>query len=132
MFCQNQFHPNRRLAQKEEITRITPVMCLPAQRKIKPGKGMTGIFQIKRKGSTGELFEMLGFAPDANYQLFNFFLLTTNAREETCWKQLIFSNISRQKIFCMSLAMCVFCRPICPGRGGFFQICHILVQNVLV
>ena len=120
MICQNRIHPNRRLAQTEEITRITPVMCLPAQRKIKPGKGMTGVFQMKRKGSLGELFEMLSFAPDSNYQLFNFFLLTTNAREETCWKQLIFSNISHQKIFHTSLAICVFCRPICPGRGGFF------------
>ena len=58
-------------------------LALPAQRKIKPGKGTTGVFQTKRKGSLGELFEMLGFAPDANHQLFDFFLSTTNAREET-------------------------------------------------
>ena len=83
MICQNQIHPNCRLAQTEEIAQNTPVMCLPAQRKIKPGKGMTGVFQMKRKGSLGELSKMLGFAPDLNCQLFDFFLLTTNVREET-------------------------------------------------
>ena len=81
MICQNQIHPNRRLAQTEEIAQNKPVMCLPAQRKIKPGKGTTGVFRTKRKGSLGELFEMLVFVPDSNYQLINFFLLTTNARE---------------------------------------------------
>ena len=83
MICQNQIHPNCCLAQTEEIAQNTPVMCLPAQRKIKPGKGMTGVFQTKRKGNSGELFEMIGFAPDSNHQLFNLFLLTTNAGEET-------------------------------------------------
>ena len=81
MICQNRIQPNRRLAHTEEIAQNKPVMCLPARRKIKPGKGITGIFRKKRKGSLGELFEILVFVPDSNYQLINFFLLTTNARE---------------------------------------------------
>ena len=83
MICQNQIQPNCCLAKTEEIAQNKPVMCLPAQRKIKPGKGTTGVFQTKRKGSLGELFEMLGFVPDLNCQLFDFFLSTTNAGEET-------------------------------------------------